>query len=758
MISRLLVLLCVVLTFVVAGAAAVDADMRDRAARDAVAAGWGSPFVVPVLPETTDPDIVADAFATASQETGVSVVRRAEGVEGAQERTTLYVLLTDGSQLPGAFPLSTGRFLTPEESRGSTGSVATAAVGDPSAVGTIADLGEDDRFLIRPLRTAFDTLLPDGAYRMECRSQEDCRAFLERVAALVDERAPEADLTADLLATPHSGGGSSTGGVEPVTAVVVILFLFVVILILYRQLAQARRTGVLRLHGRGTFEVWFLTTGRLLLLTVGTTGALAVAATPLVPGSTVALAVIVGGAIARLLGALLVASSLTCVTIRRLRIADALKDRKDTRALFWTSTTLKAAATVALVITGATTASQVQVIRHQQELVGSWSRASGYAVFHPQAIGDDGEVGGGSDLGRLANEAYDLYDELDARGALYVDASGLRIPDLPSPDGGSRGGSTHLASLVVNPAYLTAFPILDEGGEPVVVDEGDADWTVLVPATMHGREDDLRRTFQDARRGMGQADRSLFHRDGGLDTSRQQVRIIWTRPGQRLFAFDPSVGADDGGNVTDPVVQVMTRAGSVGFDRANMMSGGIGDALKVRLDGGSTEATLAELAPTLRRLHLDDNLTHLTTLDDHQAAEVQRLDDELRLLALVGALLLVGVLVLTLQSVGLMFERFSRRIVIRKMFGHGLVRRYAESLGVLGAVWAVQVGAALAAHAAGYAGLGTATAADGSSADSGVGGVLIATAAVLAIELVVSAAWAVRLERRRTVDILKGAF
>ncbi|MFT2713070.1 bacteriocin-associated integral membrane family protein [Clavibacter sp. Sh2126] len=758
MISRLLVVLCVVLTFVVAGSAAVDADMRDRAARDAVAAGWGSPFVVPVLPETTDPGIVADAFATAAQETGVSVIRQAEGVDGAQEKTTLYVLLADGSQLPSAFPLSTGRFLTPEESRGSTGSVATAAVGDPSAVGTIADLGEDDRFLIRPLRTAFDTLLPDGAYRMECRSREDCRAFLERVAALVDERAPQAALTADLLATPHSGGGSSTGGVEPVTAVVVILFLFVVILILYRQLAQARRTGVLRLHGRGTFEVWFLITGRLLLLTVGSAGAVAVAATALVPGSTVALAVVVGGAVARLLGALLVASSLTCVTIRRLRIADALKDRKDTRALFWTSTTLKAAATVALVITGATTASQVQVIRHQQELVGSWSRASGYAVFHPQAIGDDGETGGGSDLGRLANEAYDLYDELDARGALYVDASGLRTPDGPGPDGGSRGGSTHPASLVVNPAYLTAFPVLGEDGEPVVVDEEDADWTVLVPATMRGREDDLRRTFQDARRGMGQADRSLFHRDGGLDTSRQQVRIIWTQPGQRLFAFDPSVGAEDGGSVTDPVVQVMTRAGSVGFDRANMMSGGIGDALKVRLDGGSTDATLAELATTLRRLHLDDNLTHLTTLDDHQAAEVQRLDDELRLLALVGALPLVGVLVLTLQSVGLMFERSSRRIVIRRMFGHGLVRRYAEPLGVLGAIWAVQFGAALAAHASGYAGLGTATAADGSSADAGVGGVLITTAAVLAIELVVSAAWAVRLERRRTVDILKGAF
>jgi putative ABC transport system permease protein len=758
MISRLLVGLCVVLTVVVAGSAAAEADMRDRAARDAVAAGWGSPFDLPVLPETTDPGIVADAFATAAQETGVSVIRRAEGVDGAEERTTLYVLLADGSELPNAFPLVSGRFLTPEESRGRTGSVATAAVGDPSAVGTIVDLGEDDRFVIRPLRTAYDTLLPDGAYRMECRSPENCRAFLERVATLVDERAPDAALTADLLATPHGGGGSSTGGVDPVTAIVVILFVSVVVLILYRQLAQARRTGVLRLHGHSTFEVWFLITGQLLLLTVGITGVLAVAATALVPGSTAALAVIVAGAAARLLGGLLIASSLTCITIRRLRIADALKDRKDTRALFWTSTTLKAAATVALVVTGATTASQVQVIRHQQELVGSWSRASGYAVFHPQAIGDDGEVGDGSDLGQLANEAYDLYDELEARGALYVDASALRTSARPGPHDGSVGGSGGLASLTVNPAYLAAFPILGEDGEPVVVDEGDADWTVLVPATMRGQEDDLRRIIQDRRRGVGQLDRSLFHHDGGIDTSTQQVRIIWTQPGQRLFAFDPSVGAEDGGSVTDPVVQVMTRADSVGFDRANMMRGGIGDALKVRLVGGSTDATLAELTPTLRRLHLDDNLTRLTTLDDHQAEEVRRLDDDLRILVLVGALLLGGMLVLTLQSVGLMFERFSRRIVIRRMFGHGLVRRYAESVGVLGVVWAVQVGAALVLHASGYAGLGTATAADGSRAGAGVGGVLITTAVVLAVELVVSTAWLVRLERRRTVDILKGAF
>jgi putative ABC transport system permease protein len=757
MITRLLVALCVVLTAIVAGSAAADADMRDRAARDAVAEEWGSPFVVPVLPKTTDPDIVADALVTAGQETGVSVIRRAEGYDGGQERTTLYVLLANGSKLPDAFPLVSGRFLTPEESRGRDGSVATAAVDDPSAVGTIADLGEDDRFLIRPLRTAFDTLLPDGTYRMECRSPQDCRAFLERVAALVDERAPDAALTADLLAKPHSGGGSSTGGIEPVTAIIVMLVLFVVILILYRQLAQARRTGVLRLHGRSTFEVWFLVTGRLLLLTVAGTGALAVAATALVPGSTGALAATVCGAVARLLGALLVASFLTCVTIRRLRIADALKDRTDTRVLFWTSTALKTAATVVLLITGATTMAQAQIIRHQQELLGAWHQSSGYAVFHPRSVGDDGAMGGASDLGQLANEVYDLYDELDARGALYVDASALRSSDHPHPGEGTDGDSAALASLTVNPAYLAAFPILGEDGTPVAVDESDADWVVLAPTTMRGQEDGLRRTVQDQRHRVSGADRSVLHREDAIDTTTQQVRIIWTRPDQHVFAFDPSLGQEDGGRVTDPVVQVMTRGNSVGFDRANMMSGGVADALKVRLDD-TTEATLAELAPTLHRLHLDDNLTHLSTLDDYQAGEVQRLEDDLRFLAITAAALLVGVLVLTLQSVGLMFERFARRIVIRRMFGHGLVRRYAEFLGVLGAIWAAQIGAALAAHASGYAGLGTATAGDGSRADAGVGGVLIATAAVLAIELVVSALWLVRLERRRTVDILKGAF
>ena len=55
MISKLLVVLCVVLTTLVAGSAAADADMQDREARNAVAAEWGSRFAIPVLPETTDP-------------------------------------------------------------------------------------------------------------------------------------------------------------------------------------------------------------------------------------------------------------------------------------------------------------------------------------------------------------------------------------------------------------------------------------------------------------------------------------------------------------------------------------------------------------------------------------------------------------------------------------------------------------------------------------------------------------------------------
>ncbi|CAQ02566.1 bacteriocin-associated integral membrane family protein [Clavibacter sepedonicus] len=757
MTSKLLVALLVILTAVVGGSAVVRADVEDRAARDAVAAGWGSRFAIPVLPEDTDPGIVADALVSAGQETGVSVIRRAEGFSGAGERTTLYVLLADGSGLPGAFPLEAGRFLTPEESRGVTGSVATAAVGDPASVGTIADLGGDDRFLIRPLRAAFDTLTPDGEYRMECRTAEDCRAFVERTAAMIDERAPGAALTADALTATHSGGGSSTGGVEPVTAVIALLVLFVVILILYRQLAQARRTGVLRLHGRGTFEVWFLITARIVLLSVGITGIVAVAATTLVSGSGAALMITVGGAIARLLGGLLVVSFLTCITIRRLRIADALKDRTDTRSLFWTSTALKAAATVVLLITGATTLAQVQVIRHQQELLGSWRQAAGYAVFHPQAGGDDAAIGGGSDLGRLANAVFDLYDEADSRGALYVDDSALGSSDGSAPESAAGGGSAHTASLTVNPNYLVSFPVVGEDSKPVVVEDSDADWVVLVPASMRGQEDGLRRAILDQRHSVAQADRSLLHHADAIDTATQQVRIIWTRPDQHLFAFDPSLGTEDGGRVTDPVVQVMTRGNSVGFDRANMMRGGVADALKVRLDG-TTEDTLAELAPTLHRLHLDDTLTHLSTLDDYQAGEVQRLEDDLRLLAITGAVLLVGLLVLTLQSIGLMFDRFSRRVVVRRMFGHGFVRRYAEFLGVLAGVWFLQIAAALAAESSGYAGLGAASAADGSRADAGPAGVLTAAAVVLVIELVVSTTWLVRLERRRTVDILKGAF
>lgn len=104
----------------------------------------------------------------------------------------------------------------------------------------------------------------------------------------------------------------------------------------------------------------------------------------------------------------------------------------------------------------------------------------------------------------------------------------------------------------------------------------------------------------------------------------QQVTIIWAADGQQVFTFDSTVSPDAGSTVTDPIVEVMTRQNSLTIDRLNVVTGNINTALKVRIDH-DTQATLDQLAPTLRDLHLDDNLTTLVVANDAVLSKIASL-------------------------------------------------------------------------------------------------------------------------------------
>jgi len=198
----------------------------------------------------------------------------------------------------------------------------------------------------------------------------------------------------------------------------------------------------------------------------------------------------------------------------------------------------------------------------------------------------------------------------------------------------------------------------------------------------------------------------------------------------------------------------MTLSNSAGIDRANAISGGIDGALKVKLTDNNPPDTLAALQPDLKRLKLDDNLPHLVTLDDAALQKVHDLQRNITIITVTGLGLLIIMLILVLQCLTLLFERFARKIVTRRLFGLSFARRYREFLVIFGAVWVGEVVFALLASRLGFNPFAAATASGVATASATLGIGL----ALLAIELLFSAAALVFIEHRRTTDVLKGEF
>jgi putative ABC transport system permease protein len=239
----------------------------------------------------------------------------------------------------------------------------------------------------------------------------------------------------------------------------------------------------------------------------------------------------------------------------------------------------------------------------------------------------------------------------------------------------------------VNTNYLRAFPVLDASGRQVEVDETSSAWIVLVPEKYRAQQADIINHFQcqrtgcDGGNGVAGFEQALFGKSTSNALAHQSVSIVWTEDKQEIFSFDPNIAPESGNLVNDPIIEVMTSANSLDVDRLNAFTGSASTALKVKLVDDDTRATLESLRPTLQRLKLDDNLGHLVTMDEYASGQMEALDEAARGLVLVGLGFLVGLLVMAVQLQTILFGAYSRRIVVRRLFGEGFVRTYRERIG-----------------------------------------------------------------------------
>jgi putative ABC transport system permease protein len=753
----ILLLLLSAFAFVVAY---VETGGAERLRVENAATAVGQKFVIPSDPQLADPEQMYVALLASVEQMRVNVFRTRIGFT-ANDRPEVvqYALLTSSTHFFDAFGLMTGRWLTLTDTQSSGHFLSTIATRDPAEVGTLRNFGGNHLVSIRPLKTAFASLPVAGEYVVESTGQASSQRFLQVLAEkITQQRGPSAKplTAADFQAPQARGGDAQTGAAAILTGVSYLVIFFTTILLVYYLLYQAKRIGVMKLHGVRAIRIWYLLAGRLILGAMLVSAVMSLLGALLVTDTTDRFLTGVVISLARTYVVMLAASLATIAYIARVRVSDSVQNRKDTKGVFVLNALVKATCSVLLIVVGVGLWVQYSAIARKQASIVNWASTKDYGVFYPVSVGYDAVEARTGQPGPTAAEVFELYPLLNKMGSLFIEATSyepIALAQATDPQS--------IRSIKVNPNYLRAFPLRDASGRPVDIPEGTSDWVVLVPVKYQARQPEILAFFQRTRTGgqgqqaASQTEQALFKRAAPARFSHQQVRIVWTANHQRVFSFNPSVFPSDGNVITDPIIQVMTSMNSLGLDRANMITGGgAAEALKVRLAGADSARTLKLLDPTLKSLKLDDNLKHLITVNEFVLRQINDLQAGMKWITMAGIALGIGLLVLVVENLMIVFDAYARKFVVRRLFGLGFLRTYKEFLLLFSVIWALQIAVALLAN---RVGISIVSLPDVSTvaADSIV---FSASMVVVLVEFAFSVAALAFIEKRNLVKVLKGGF
>lgn len=334
-----------------------------------------------------------------------------------------------------------------------------------------------------------------------------------------------------------------------------------------------------------------------------------------------------------------------------------------------------------------------QDVSDRTQTLEAWGDTADYGVFYPRLVGNDRAEIEAGEWGSVITQSTDLYEYLDQRGAIFVEATDFQ----PGMEG--TPGIT-VDSMLVNTNFLERFPVLTEAGQPLSISDSETDWIVAVPNSKRADETEITRIIQaqrtgtDELQGAVQAEEEAFGLSVPDHLIDQEVTILWYPSGQQVFGFNTAVNPRDGGMIRDPIIEIMTPANSLATDRSNAVTGDINTSLKVKLNG-TTEETLAAMRPLLQELALDDNLTTLVTPSEVMQEELQSAQRALTWMIVSVTAFLTVMLLAAVALTSVLVDRHRRVLIVQRMHGFGFLRSYRGVFGRLGVLWTAQTGLAL---------------------------------------------------------------
>lgn len=748
MIRRILCVLAAITMLLVCMRSVNVADCEERAVRYGALDDYAA-FQVANAGGLGDPEAFWDSARHAADASKVNLFRKVSGWTADDRPSVVFYAYFAASETSffESFSLPEADRST-DDLKGDSWAFATAQANDNVAEGgTIGDIAQNDACKILPMTSMLDTYPIAGQYWIEAPTAGDAETFLGTLQTLLTDASEPVSIervasTYDAVAMDYDAGGAAD---EVILGAVVLAVLMLIAAVAYCQLVESRRWAILISYGSGSLRAWFCVCGRLIIVLTSAGIALGTLGTLFVPGSSGDLVLHAFADLAVAFGLVVAASLITTLVGRPKYLVAALKGRDNAKDLARPSLFAKAVLCVILVAVVSSMFAMQRFLEEESAKYEGWAQASQYGLFVPLSVGMDG---GALETQVMPAVVFDLYPFAVQEGCLYVDATQYTPAAL-------SGGGEECPSVIVNPNYLRENPITGTDGEPVVIEESETDWVILVPERYRGQEQELRERWE-RERGGDEEGKTLWDRDiewCGRTTETvpadQRVEILWIEDGQSVFAYDPEIGGDNNGRISDAIIEVLTLSNSCGVERWNAITGGMDSALKVPLIDGDTAKTYGRYQELLEKAGLADNLKQVVTPEGAIYEALRGFREARDNLSAQMAVVLVAALFLSVQSAFLLFSMSARKSIVMRLYGFGFYRREMTPLAVWGFSWAAVIGVAWTLNSL-FGWFGLMQAVDGSLLiESGVC-LFLLDAVVFMVSLLAA-------EKRGTVNALKGA-
>ncbi|WP_025692838.1 DUF1430 domain-containing protein [Paenibacillus zanthoxyli] len=652
----------------------------------------GTAFTIPDSAIFADPEVVYPLLQKSAIETNVNLFRPSINNKPNNEvEIVKYVLLTRNTDLYNYIHLSSGKPLTSKDMVENKHYLSNLPSKNSNCIGSIKDFGNNNLISVNPLLMAYQHLPVAGTYYVETTDLQVFRQFLSTFSEYINIRF-HTSLTFNEFSNKNTAldNSVSSASVSTLTDIQNILILVILLLMVYSVFHQSKIVGTYKLHGISNIRIWFIVAGKVLIITLISSIVIASLACLFTPNSNMEFLFSTVKSILIAYGLVLLASIFPYIYISKIQLQQLIKNRKNTTLILILNTLTKVICSILLLTLANQILHQYIDIKEQQENIKGWEQNKDYGIFYPIYTGydkDDLLEGSEKFIFTTANELYPILNKM---GSLLINTREYEETALIL-DKDYKG----IRSITVNKNYLDQYPIFDANHNQVHISEEESRWVLLVPEKYRNRKSEIMNFFQSNRKSWEEYERNFYKSKIPEYLKKQQIQILWLSNNQRIFSFNPDVFPTEKYSIIDPIIQVVTEKNSFTSNRNGILGNGGTDPLKVKLVGRDTAATYQALLPELRNLRLDDNLKTIVTVNEYMLVKINQLNYEIKLNLLLLGGLMIGFLFLIIQYVLVLYNRYQKTFIVRKLFGLSFRRTYKEFILLFLGLWIAQVGLSL---------------------------------------------------------------